>query len=34
MYAIELSDDGFWTLMWVLGALLFIVGGILFAKVR
>lgn len=34
MYAIELSDDGLWTLAWVLVGLLFIVGCILFAKVR
>lgn len=34
MHAIELGDDGFWTLMWVLVALLFIVGAILFAKVH
>lgn len=34
MYAIELSDDGTWTLIYAIVGLLLLVGAILFAKVK
>lgn len=34
MHAIELSDDGIWTLVWILGGLLLVVLGALVWEAR
>jgi hypothetical protein len=34
MHAIDLTDDGFWTLFWVVVGLLAVVGAIVFTEVR